>query len=68
MVWFPVACLYESGLMTSGAGEEDICLDDDRKQAKREAGATGWFITSKGTTIVIYFCQPGCFLFKFEIG
>lgn len=56
--------------MTLGAGGEEICLDDGRKKAEREreAGATGWFITSEGTGIVIYLCEPGCFLFKFETG
>lgn len=54
--------------MTSGAGGEEICLDDGRKKAEREAGATGWFRTSKGMAIVICLCQPGCFLFRFETG
>lgn len=68
MVWFPLTCLCESDLMTSGAGGEEICLDDGRKKVERNAGATVWFITSKGTATVVCFCQPGCFLFRFETG
>lgn len=68
MVWFPVACLCESDPMTSGAGGEEICLDDGRKKAEREAGATGWFITSKGTAIVICLCQQAVFYSDLKLG